>query len=272
MKKGIVIGLILSLGLVFLIPLAINWLFGQAAPCELLEAKWLAADALSYGGNALAFVGTIVLGAVTVYQSWKADQKTDRANQLAADALVQTEKANELAAQMQKLEQARFVSMVSVGDLDISKRGFDTPKYASRKFDNLEYIDLVAKDFKCDDCYHVDVLFENHSDYPIVQLVVHVGEWNSAAYKLAGMEDRESPIYISDHGAQVVRFIIPSMLFEGMGHYGISLRIGFVNVFDYVTPATIHIPDLENKYERNEYKFRLAKFTDIRPTEKQDGE
>lgn len=274
MKKRLFITfcVVLSVALIFFIPLMINWLFSQSAPCELLEAKWIEADALNYGGAVLSFIGTIVLGAIAVFQTRKAYEQTERANQLAEDALVQTEKANKLADQMQKLEQARFVSMVSVKKLWIKKQSFKNPRYVNLEARDLEYIDLTAKGFVCTHCYHIDVMFENHSDYPIVQLVTHVGEWNSAAYQLAGMENRESPIYISDHGEQAVRFIVPSMLFEEMGHFGVSLRMGFVNVFDYVTPATIHIPDLENSGDRNEYKFRLAKFTDIRPSEEQESE
>ena len=120
--------IVLSIALIFFIPMAVNWLFKKPALCEPMVAKWNEADALVYGGDVLSFIGTVVLGAIAVFQTRKAYEQTERANQLAKDALVQTEKANKLANQMQKLAQARFVSMVAVKKLWIKKQSFKNPK------------------------------------------------------------------------------------------------------------------------------------------------
>lgn len=52
------------------IPLVINLLFEGTAPCETLQAKWSAGDALGYAAGSLTFIGTMFLGWV----SWKQNQ------------------------------------------------------------------------------------------------------------------------------------------------------------------------------------------------------
>lgn len=102
-----------------LIPFIINELYKHGQNCNFAYiTMWSAEDVLSFFGNYLSFFGTIILGAVAVFQTEKANEKTDnandiatdalkqaeRSNQLAQEALMQTERANELSAQMQKLE------------------------------------------------------------------------------------------------------------------------------------------------------------------------
>lgn len=58
----------------FLIPLAINYLFGKAAPYKIFSARWEASDALNYVAGSAAFIGTMFLGWV----AWK--QNSDLQN------------------------------------------------------------------------------------------------------------------------------------------------------------------------------------------------
>ena len=51
------------------IPFIINVLFKIYSPIYLFEAEWSAGDALGYYGDVLAFMGTVVLGALALYQN-----------------------------------------------------------------------------------------------------------------------------------------------------------------------------------------------------------
>ena len=263
--KKIIGSIVLAIGLIFFIPYAVNWLFSKSALCDLMVARWTEAEALGYGGDVLSFIGTVVLGAVAVYQTSKAHGQTDRANQLAQDALTQTERANELATQMQKLEQANFVSMVSVSDVQVEKRSVAHPNYLNRDMPNRENIDLTADGFECANCYHIDTMFLNNGDYPIVQIISHAGTRGSTTFLLYGMKDRDSAVYIPPHGKQAIRFIVPSAVFDKNLEYKFSLSVDLINIYDYTTRATIHIKDLEKQNGRLDYSYRLAKFTDVKP-------
>ncbi len=61
---------------------------------------WEAKDVLAFYGCFLSFLGSLSLGIVAIFQNKKANE--------------QTTKANKLTEQMQRLEQAKFVSMVEV--------------------------------------------------------------------------------------------------------------------------------------------------------------
>lgn len=235
----------------FIAPMIANLIINTPAPHEIFAVDWEVEHALTYYSATLGFWGTVLLGVVAVYQN---------------------KRAHDLNRQMQKLQQAQFISMISIKHLWINKRNALQANYKNMYVESLESLDLTIDGFNCDNYYHVDILFKNESAYPIVQLLVHVGEWNSCANTIFGIQDKECAVYIPAQGEQAVRFIIPSQIFQQLEQFGVSLRIGFVNIFDYVTPSTIHIPDLENKSDQNEYKFRLAKFTDIRPLEKQSIE
>ena len=60
---------IIILFLLFGVPLIINLSFKTKAPLEVLEAKWEASDMLAYYGAVLSFLGTVSLGAVSLYQN-----------------------------------------------------------------------------------------------------------------------------------------------------------------------------------------------------------
>lgn len=206
---------------------------------------WDAADVLSFYGSYLSFIGTVVLGIVAIYQN---------------------KKAHQLNEQMQRLQQAQFVSMISVNKLEINKRSFQYPEYANLNMEIFETLDLTANGFKSNECYHIDVQFFNSSQFPIVQIIVHAGKRDNINCMLWGLSPhKESAIYIPEQGEQGIRFIVPSNMFEGQDKYKLSLKLDFINVFDYRTAATIYLPDLKNESKKNEYTFRLAKFTDVRP-------
>lgn len=249
-----------------LIPVIINELYkyGQVAPSP-YQTLWDANDALSFFGDYLSFFGTIVLGAVAVFQTDKAHRETKKSNALASDALTQAKRANDLAAEMQKLEQANFVSIVSVPMLDLDKQSVAHPNYLNRRMPDREKIDMTSEGFSCSYCFHIDVMFENNSDFPIVEINSHAGMRSDNTYASYGIKDTTSSIYIPPHGTQAIRFIIPSTEFDNVLNYSFYLSIDFVNVYDYTTRASISFPDLEKHNGRTEYSYRLEKFTDVRP-------
>lgn len=51
------------------VPLIINILFKTYSSIEIFQAEWSAGDALGYYGAVLSFVGTVVLGALALYQN-----------------------------------------------------------------------------------------------------------------------------------------------------------------------------------------------------------
>lgn len=207
---------------------------------------WEPADTLGFYGSYLSFLGTVVLGIVTVYQN---------------------KKAQELNEKLEKLQQAQFISMVSTSNVMIETQSSSTPYYMNLKMPNISVIDLTDNGFTTDNCYHIDVEFKNDSEYPIVQMKVHPGERTNGNCLLYGMKSLiDQAVYIAKGESAYYRFIVPSKIFEQTQQYEMQLSITFINVFDYATPATLYITDLQNKNHRNEYQYRLSKFIDVRPS------
>jgi len=268
------------------IPFVINGLYKCGLTCDdPYITMWRAEDVLSFFGDYLSFFGTIILGAVAVFQTEKANEKTDdantiatnaleqaeRSNQLAQEALAQTERANELSAQMQKFEQAKFMSMIAVKKLYVNRRSITSPDYRTPEMDNPINFDMVDLDYwKFTHCYHVDVQFENISDYPIVEFYGHAKGVNGDAKIRHGIKPAWNTVYISPNETQVIRFIIPSYFFEKYPHDGLRIDLEFVNVFDFHTFATIKIDELAkwmSGSSRKGYTYQILKVNDVKPKE-----
>lgn len=223
------------------VPFVINKMYKMGAGYITL---WDASDVLSFYGSYLSFFGTVILGIVAVYQNKMAYQ---------------------LNEQLQKLQQAQFTSMVSIKQLEISKQSAKNPSYRNPRMTDVQILDLTAEDFDTTQSYHIDIEFENQSDYPIVQIIANGGSRKNSNCMLWGMvRYRESAVYIPAHGKSQFRLIVPCEIFEAMHQYQCSFSFNFINIFDYGTLATVHLPDLSNVGKKNEYTYRLAKFTDIR--------
>lgn len=231
-----------------IVPFIINELYKIG---EGYITDWVASDTLSFYGNYLSFFGTVVLGAVAIFQ-------TERANE-------QTERANNLSLQMQRLECAKFISIVSLEYLTIAKRTESQENYRNPDMPVFEKINLTSNGFSSTKYYHIDTVFENKSEYPIVEVVVHAGDYGSATNLFYGIKDVDLPIYIPPNQSAGIRFIVPFEIFDKVKKYNLSLRIGFINIFDYLTKTTIGISDLESSGKKNNYFYRIAKYTDINP-------
>lgn len=71
-KKHKVFLVLISLAVLFAlvgIPLIINLLFKFNCGISMFQAEWSAGEALGYYGSVLSFVGTVVLGALALYQN-----------------------------------------------------------------------------------------------------------------------------------------------------------------------------------------------------------
>ncbi len=64
--------------ILFGIPFLINLLFKINSDAEIFQAEWSAGEALSYYGAILSFIGTVVLGALALYQNHIIKQEADK--------------------------------------------------------------------------------------------------------------------------------------------------------------------------------------------------
>lgn len=69
---------IVILFILFFIPLLINVLFKVDFNIWWLESEWSAGDALNFFGSILSFVGTIALGAISIWQTHKANSISEK--------------------------------------------------------------------------------------------------------------------------------------------------------------------------------------------------
>lgn len=82
-KKYIYYLLVIFIVLLIFLPLIINLLFKNDAICSLFEAEWYADSALTYCGSIISGIGTVFLGAITIYQTnqiYKNSQEQSNAN------------------------------------------------------------------------------------------------------------------------------------------------------------------------------------------------
>jgi hypothetical protein len=79
-KKNKVLFIIICI-IVFIVligvPFGINLLFKIQSNINIFEAEWTAGDALGYYGAVLSFIGTVVLGALALYQNHIIKQEAD---------------------------------------------------------------------------------------------------------------------------------------------------------------------------------------------------
>lgn len=78
---GIVIVILVAVALGFL-PLIINYIYYLEAPAEFFVTDLDVADFVVYYASALSFLGTLILGMLTLYQNKRAQDKTDEINKL----------------------------------------------------------------------------------------------------------------------------------------------------------------------------------------------
>lgn len=97
--KDILIGIaiiILVCIVLVLLPAVINHIYYLEAPCDFFVVDLNVDDLVAYYASALSFLGTLILGMLTLYQNKRAQEKTDEINKL---QLQMQKKSMELAEQ-----------------------------------------------------------------------------------------------------------------------------------------------------------------------------
>lgn len=255
-------------------PFVINELFKYGETNGVVyQTFWGAEDVLSFLGSYLSFFGTIVLGAVAVFQTdranklaEKANNQTDIANDLARDALAQAEKANDLAYQMQRFEQARFLSMVSLTDV-VYEEVFSGGIKSHRTLDKTpisEYIVVTVENITPNKYFILDLDLTNTSDYPIVQMNIRPDTCDGKECVCYNIENVvEKAVYIPARGKAGVSVSIPCDELKKSNITDMVLNIDFVNIFDYTTKTSLHLYNMGIEMRRFHYTYRLDKLSNI---------
>ncbi len=246
------------------VPLLINWAFSKPAWFDCFAVDWNVDAALSYYGSALGFIGTVVLGAITVYQTKeahkqteKANTQTEKANQLAEEALAQTQRANELAAKMQKLEEARFLSMVSVENVRFKKVKFadltdDKVPFMLPHTDKASLVDLTNGS-NPSECYIIDTIIKNSSDFHIGTLSA-VANYLGSTWSIPPKRNGIAP-----NSQMNTRILIPYTNRKTAGEYNLRVHFYLTNIFEYTTHLTLAIKDISNADGKYSYNFDVEK-------------
>lgn len=228
--------------ILLLIPIAINESYKVGNG---YVTNWNAADVLAFYGSFLSFAGTVILGIIAIWQN---------------------DKAHQLNQQLQKLEQAQYVSMVSVNRVMVNRSSRTTPNYMNTQMPSITAMDLIAGTEECPHTYHIDVEIKNESTYPLVQMKIHPSKRTNGNGQLYGMKNlHEQAVYIPGNGTACFRYIIPCEKIEFSQTHPFQISLDFVNIFDYTTSANLYITGLSKTGGKAEYQYRLLKFTDIRP-------
>lgn len=245
----IIILLVLGLSLIaaFLGPPIIDEVFDEPAPNWFLAVSWGKNEALGYYGSALGFLGTVILGAVAVFQTDRANKQTDianeyakkandqteRANQLAQEALEQAKEANKLTKRMQQLEQAARISIISIES--IWGRKFSAGDNVSSIPDLLTF-DMVDYEYwPFRQYYQFDIRIKNESIYPIIQLQTRAQGCSGNPSLKYGTKNAENELYISPNTYKDISCLVPTTFFDKYRETKISLELTFVNILDYST-------------------------------------
>ena len=73
---------VIVIGLLGILPFIINCIYSQKAPLDFFVTRFDASDFLVYYASVLSFLGTLILGVLTLVQNKRAQEKTDEINQL----------------------------------------------------------------------------------------------------------------------------------------------------------------------------------------------
>lgn len=159
-------------------------------------------------------------------------------------------------AQMQKFQQAQFISMLSAKEISVKldpKLKIVNPEY---------YLDLTSETMEESARYDIAITFENCSDYPVVQMNIHMDNDNKKHESYGMIPYSEHQVYIAPHSVATYHILAPLRSFAERDSYNCKMEIDYINIFDYSTTAMINIPNFKKK----EYSYRLKKVNDIKPT------
>lgn len=81
-KTSIIILIFSSLFIFIIMPMILNWMYYLDAPFDFFYVNYDISSILNYYGSVLTFIGTTILGCITIYQNYIAQKKTDEVNKL----------------------------------------------------------------------------------------------------------------------------------------------------------------------------------------------
>lgn len=103
-KRWIITIIIISLLFLLLLPFIVQTVYKCAPPNEFFNVNYTEADLLSYYGTALSVFATIILSVITIYQTKRANEKSDEVNRISLEL---QRKTMEMAERQYKEEQKK---------------------------------------------------------------------------------------------------------------------------------------------------------------------
>lgn len=119
-KKNIVLCILFVLAVcifLVLLPLVINHIYHMKAPLEFFVTDLKVADYVVYYASALSFLGSLILGILTLYQNKLAQEKTDEINKL---QLEMQKRSMELAERQYQKETETLIPKFNISILSYS--------------------------------------------------------------------------------------------------------------------------------------------------------
>lgn len=135
---GVVIIIMICIALA-LLPLIINHIYYLKAPCDFFIVDLKVDDLVAYYASALSFLGTLILGMLTLFQNKRAQEKTDEINKL---QLEMQKKSMELAEKQYEQETETVIPKFEVSILSYSGH-YLNPRIKIRNVSSMLISDLT---------------------------------------------------------------------------------------------------------------------------------
>lgn len=244
--------------LIFVLPLVVtHCLFKWRAGSSWLEAEWDAGDLLNYIAGFEALLGTVVLGAVTVYQSDRANEANERLS-----------KENNY---LQKISIQQMLPLIKVTELTV-RRTRNIDRQINRDNNSVwvsnwttaeksePHIQVYPQLQNNGQGYHkrVEISFENISAAPISQISIDQVEFSGFKFKNDYVEKTscigvEEAKYISqlvfpgDRLNVIVDIYFDNELFKKFWEFDEMTSIGNFDICLYLTNRSISGIDYKEK-------------------------
>lgn len=236
--------------LTFSLPLiVVHMLFKTPAINNWFTATWSAGELLAYIAGFEAFLGTVVLGAITVYQSDKANEANERLN-----------KENNY---LQKISIQQMLPLLKVSDVIVHKTQIRnhqkllhsdvvTVSEVGTTDKREPHINIYLPQIKTGQCYckHIELMLENISSGPISQIVIDRVEFSGFKYKdtyvglstCTGMEKANYISWLVLPGSQLkvmVDIYFDNEIYRDFWEYDEFTSFGCFDICFYITNKSL---------------------------------
>ena len=184
-KLGIAIVVFVIVALVFL-PLIIDHIYYLEAPADFFVTDLNVADFVVYYASALSFLGTLILGMLTLYQNKRAQDKTDEINKLQLEL---QKRSMDLAEKQYDQEQSVTIPKFDVSILSYSGH-YLNPRIKIRNvssmfISNLTFISSYVKNFQGETIRKV-------TDFKLKSRSLQANEETVIEFKMLNLSNRVS--------------------------------------------------------------------------------